>query len=151
MENVELGAVGVGVGRREARGTAEELLDRNQMSHLAYSRAGALSYGDERRVGILRALATRPRYLLLDEPASGLDKVKSDELAALIKHIRVEYGCGVLMIEHDMLLVMKVCDRVQVLDYGKSLAIGSPDEMRKDPAVIRAYLGQHGDAVGAGG
>jgi branched-chain amino acid transport system ATP-binding protein len=141
MENVELGGVGVGLGRREARQRAQELLEVNLLSHLVNSRAGALSYGDEKRIGLLRALAAHPRYLLLDEPAAGLDELESDELASAIKRIRGEYGCGILLIEHDMRLVMNLCDRVQVLDYGKSLATGSPLEIRNDPAVIRAYLG----------
>jgi branched-chain amino acid transport system ATP-binding protein len=147
VENVELGGVGIGLSRRAAKKRAVELLASNRMAHLADLRAGALSYGDERRLGVLRALAAEPKYLLLDEPAAGLDETESDELAGAVRSIRDEHGCGIVLIEHDMRMVMGLCDRIQVLDYGKSLAVGAPEQIRNDPSVIRAYLGSRGDAV----
>lgn len=147
LENVELGGVGIGMSRKAAKQRAVELLASNRMAHLADTRAGALSYGDERRVGVLRALAAEPKYLLLDEPAAGLDEAESDELASTVRRIRDERGCGIVLIEHDMRMVMGLCDRVQVLDYGKSLAVGAPEQIRNDASVIRAYLGSRGNAV----
>jgi branched-chain amino acid transport system ATP-binding protein len=147
LENVELGCVGLGMGRREGRKRAEDLLQQHGLAALAARQASTLAYGDERRVGVLRALASSPKYLLLDEPTAGLDENESDELADTIRSIRDEYGCGVLVIDHDMRMVMGLCDRVQVLDYGKSLAVGSPAAIRRDPAVIQAYLGSQGEVI----
>jgi branched-chain amino acid transport system ATP-binding protein len=141
FENIEAGAVGVGRGRREARQSAEELLDRLHLRTKAFARASSLSHGDERRLGIARALATRPRFLLLDEPAAGLNEAESDELVQVLIAIREEFPLGVLVIEHDMRVIMRLCQRIQVLDYGKTIAIGPPDEIKRNPAVLEAYLG----------
>src|SRR5205823_3237555 len=100
--------------------------------------ARALPYGDERRLGIARALATRPRFLLLDEPAAGLNEVESEELARSLREIHETFGCGLLVIEHDMQVIMSLCDRIQVLDYGKTIALGTPAEIRRDRAVLAA-------------
>jgi branched-chain amino acid transport system ATP-binding protein len=146
LENVESGAVGVGLGRRAARKLAWELLDFVDLAEVAHRRASELPHGHERRLGVLRALATRPSFLLLDEPAAGLDESESDELVIAIGRIRDHFECGVLVIEHDMRLIMGVCERIQVLDYGKVISVGTPEEVRRDESVITAYLGK----IGAG-
>ncbi len=144
FENIELGALGSGLSRRAARQRAGELLTRLKLDHLARLQASALPHGEERRVGIARAVACSPRFLLLDEPAAGLDDVESLQLAETIAEIRNDLGCGVLLVEHDMRIIFRVCERIQVLDYGKSLAVGSPSEIRENKRVIAAYLGQKG-------
>jgi branched-chain amino acid transport system ATP-binding protein len=141
LENVELGATGAGMSPKDARHRAWSLLERLDLTAKAEVSAGALPYGDQRRLGMLRAVAGRPSYLLLDEPAAGLNEAETDDLLSAIEDVRSEEGCGVLVIEHDMRLVMTVCERVQVLDHGSSICIGTPDEVRADPAVIEAYLG----------
>jgi branched-chain amino acid transport system ATP-binding protein len=147
LENVEAGALGRGLGRRAAAAAARELLAMVGLERRARQRAGSLPYGDQRRLGIVRALATEPRFLLLDEPAAGLTEAESDELAQFIVEVKDRFGCGILVVEHDMRLIMSLCERIHVLDYGRTLAIGTPREVRSDPAVVEAYLGT---AVGAG-
>jgi branched-chain amino acid transport system ATP-binding protein len=147
FENVELGALGAGLSRRKARLRAIELLDKLGLRHLAGLRASALPHGEERRVGIARAVACSPRFLLLDEPAAGLDDDESLQLAETIAGIRNDSGCGVLLVEHDMRIIFRVCERIQVLDYGKSIAVGTPDEIRGNKQVIAAYLGQRGAQI----
>jgi branched-chain amino acid transport system permease protein len=100
-----------------------------------------LSYGDQRRVEIARALAARPRFLLLDEPAAGMNDAESDELAGSIERIRADHGCGVLVVEHDLRLIMRVCERIVVLNEGDVISRGRPEEVRADPAVVAAYIG----------
>ncbi len=107
--------------------------------------AGNLPYGDQRRLEIARAMCTRPRLLCLDEPAAGLNPKESAELNALLLSIRNQEGIGVLLIEHDMNVVMGISDHIVVLDYGRRIAEGSPRQIRHDPAVIRAYLGEEED------
>ena len=140
-ENVEVAAVGVGLGRREAKRRASEVLEWVGLLPRAHLPTEKLSFGEEQRVGIARAIATRPQFLLLDEPAAGLNEAEGDELVALISRIRESEGCGVLIIEHDMRLVMNLCDSIHVLDNGQTIAAGSPDEVQKNHAVITAYLG----------
>jgi branched-chain amino acid transport system ATP-binding protein len=147
FENIELGALGAGLSRRQARARAYELLDRLELRHVAKLQASALPHGEERRVGIARAVACAPRFLLLDEPGAGLDDSESLQLARNIIDIRDELGCGVLLVEHDMRIIFRVCERIQVLDNGKSLAVGSPAEIRKNRQVIAAYLGQKGAEI----
>jgi branched-chain amino acid transport system ATP-binding protein len=144
FENVELGALGAGLSRRQARARATGLLAELGLQHLAKLPASALPHGEERRVGIARAVACRPKFLLLDEPGAGLDDSESLQLAENIARIRKELGCGVLLVEHDMRIIFRVCERIQVLDYGKSLAVGSPLEIRQNKQVIAAYLGHKG-------
>ena len=142
LENVEMGALGVGIPRKEARAQAWDLLDRMQIADKAHMLASALPYGDERKLGFLRALSTRPNFLLLDEPAAGLNEIESDELMAAISQIRDDFHCGILVIEHDMRLIMGLCERIHVLDYGKTISEGTPQEIQADTAVIEAYLGK---------
>lgn len=107
-----------------------------------YEKASNLSYGEQRRLEIVRALATGPKLLLLDEPAAGMNPQETAELSNLIKWIRDTYDVSILLIEHDMKLVMGICDKITVLDYGKVIAVGSPDEIKNNPKVIEAYLGE---------
>jgi branched-chain amino acid transport system ATP-binding protein len=140
-ENVEIGYVGQGLGRAEARRRAAAILDELRLADKAHRAAAGLSYGEERRVGLARALAINPRFLLLDEPAAGLAAAEAEELRGLILDIRSTYDCGVLVIEHNMALVMNLCERIHVLDGGKTIAAGTPAEIRADAGVRRAYLG----------
>jgi ABC-type branched-subunit amino acid transport system ATPase component len=149
FENIELGALGAGLSRREARARASELIQSLGLGKVARLRASALPHGEERRVGIARALAVGPRFLLLDEPAAGLDDAESLALTESIAKLRNELGCGVLLVEHDMRIIFRVCERIQVLDYGKSIAVGSPEEIRNDRRVIAAYLGAKGAQLAA--
>ncbi len=149
FENVELGALGAGLSRRKARERAWELIDNMDLRKVARLPASALPHGDERRVGIARAVAVGPAFLLLDEPAAGLDDAESLTLTETIANLRDELGCGVLLVEHDMRIIFRVCERIQVLDYGKSIAVGSPEEIRKDKRVIAAYLGEKGAQIAA--
>ncbi|MGH2873469.1 MAG: ABC transporter ATP-binding protein, partial [Solirubrobacteraceae bacterium] len=98
-------------------------------------------HGDQRKLGVARALATRPRYVLMDEPAAGLTEPEVPSLAALIRQVRDEYQTGVLLVEHNMALVMEVCDRVHVLDLGRTIAEDTPQRIRADLNVSKAYLG----------
>lgn len=140
-ENVEAGVVARGFGRREARRSAGEILDDLGLSDKVAFPASALSYGDERRLGLARALAAEPRFLLLDEPAAGLASAEANDLRHLISDLRSKYDCGVLVIEHNMALVMNLCDRIQVLDSGRTIATGTAAAIRNDANVRRAYLG----------
>jgi branched-chain amino acid transport system ATP-binding protein len=142
LENVEAGAVGSGLGRAQARKLAASLLERLGLAERAHAPGSGLPHGQERRLGIVRALAARPRYLLLDEPAAGLNEAEGDELVEALARIRDDFGCALLVIEHDMRVIMRLCERLQVLDYGKTIAIGTPAEVRADPAVLTAYLGR---------
>ena len=149
FENIELGALGAGLGRRAARQRAWELIDGLGLRHVARLPASALPHGDERRVGIARAVAVSPKFLLLDEPAAGLDDAESRALTESIARLRDELGCGVLLVEHDMRIIFRVCERIQVLDYGKTIALGTPEEIRTDRRVVAAYLGEKGAQLAA--
>jgi branched-chain amino acid transport system permease protein len=141
MESVTVGAMGVGVGRRRAVDVAASVLERLGLGEQAQSPAGLQPPGNQRLLGIARALATGPRYLLLDEPAAGLNDEECRDLVAILRGVIRDFGCGILLIEHDMNVVMDLCSRVQVLDDGETVAIGSPEEVQADPAVVEAYLG----------
>ena len=139
---MEVAAVCAGLPRQQAREQAYAILEQQGASRLAEMPAGALPYGEERRIEIARALATRPQFLLLDEPAAGLIEAESDALLQTLAAIPQEMGCGMLIVDHDMRLIMRLCDRVQVLNYGQTIGEGTPDEVRRNPAVIEAYLGR---------
>jgi branched-chain amino acid transport system ATP-binding protein len=141
-ENVELAALGVGAGPREARRRADGLLDLLGLHLLTAARADALAHGDERRLGVARALATVPRFVLMDEPAAGLPESEVPEFASVVRAVRDDHDAGVLLIDHNMALVMAVCDRIQVLDQGRTLAEGTPAEVRSNLDVTSAYLGE---------
>jgi len=148
VESVAVGAMGVGVGRREAVAVAADVLERLGLGEQAQSPAGLQPPGNQRLLGIARALATGPRYLLLDEPAAGLNDEECRELVAILREAIQDFGCAILLIEHDMNVVMDLCAQVQVLDDGETVAIGTPEEVQADPAVVEAYLGTS-YAVGA--
>lgn len=131
---------------RRMRKEALELLDMQNMIHLKDEIASSLPYGLQRRVEIARALATEPHLLLLDEPAAGMNPQETLELTDFIKEIKEKYNLSVFMIEHHMDLVMQISDRIYVLDFGKTIASGAPEEIQKNTRVIDAYLGVADDA-----
>ena len=141
-ENVEVAALGVGAGPREASRRADRQLERLGLDRYAGGPANALSHGDERRLGVARALATEPRFLLLDEPAAGLPEAEVPDFAAMVRSVGGEDQVGVLLIDHNMALIMGVCDRICVLDQGRTLAEGTPVEIRSNLDVAAAYLGE---------
>ena len=142
LENLETGVLcRGGKSRREAAEAALSLLERVGMSRVAGREARTLPAGDRRLVGVLRALATDPGFLLLDEPAAGLNEAEGDELVGAIRQIRDDFGCAVLIVDHDMRVIMPLCERIQVLNFGRTIALGDPEAIRADPAVVEAYLG----------
>ena len=125
--------------------TAAHVMELLEIFHLEKFRdepAKSLSYGDQRRLEIVRALATHPKLLLLDEPAAGMNPTEKTELAKLIRFLRDKFQISILLVEHDMPLVMEICERIAVLDYGIKIAEGTPEEIRKNKKVIAAYLGE---------
>ena len=129
--------------------TAMELLSIFDMQHMASWESGSLPYGAQRRLEIVRALATSPKVLLLDEPAAGMNPSETAELMQNIKKIRDTFHLAILLIEHDMNLVMGICEGIAVLNYGKIIAKGTPDEIKSNPLVIEAYLGRGKEAKNA--
>jgi len=131
--------------RNERKQTAHalNLLDLFNLAGRADDYARNLPYGDQRRLEILRALATDPKVILLDEPAAGMNPAEKIELAKSIRNIRDKFGLSVLLIEHDMALVMEICEQITVLDYGQIIATGTPLQVRQNPAVVKAYLGSN--------
>ena len=148
------GLLGTGTYRAaeaEAVEMARYWLDRVRLLDRADVNAGGLPYGAQRRLEIARAMCTDPVLLCLDEPAAGLNPRESAELNELLLFIKAEHKIGLLLIEHDMSVVMGISDRIVVLDYGRKISDGTPEEVRNDPAVIRAYLGEEEDGTEAAG
>ena len=140
-ENVEVSALGVGASGRAAARRTNELLALLGLAGYADRPASDLSHGDERRLGVARALATEPRFVLMDEPAAGLPEAEIPRFAAAVNAVR-DRGAGVLLVDHNVALVLDVCERIHVLDQGTTLAEGSPQEIRADLGVAAAYLGE---------
>ena len=145
LDNLEVTGVGLGLRRREAAERAYDMLDWVGIADLAQQTAGALPYTDERRVGIARALMLEPKFLLLDEPAAGMSQHESDDLAKLVVRIASEQGCGVLLIEHNISLVLKVSKYIHVLDSGELIDEGNPEHIKTSEKVLHAYMGTQAD------
>jgi branched-chain amino acid transport system ATP-binding protein len=141
-ENVEVAALGAGTRPRAARERAEELLEALGLAASADAPADALAQGDERRLGVARALATDPSFVLLDEPAAGLPEAELPPFAGVVRSVRDQREAGVLLIDHNMGLIMEICDRIHVLDQGRTLAEGTPADIRANLDVAAAYLGE---------
>ncbi|MGJ5177511.1 ABC transporter ATP-binding protein [Bradyrhizobium oligotrophicum] len=150
VDNLEVTGVGLGHSRRHAIAEAERVMEWLGIAHLGGTIAGTLPYTDERRVAIGRAIMCTPRYLLLDEPAAGMSEQESHELATIIRRIATELGIGVLLIEHNIGLVLELCERVFVLDSGEIIEVGPPQQIRDSDAVRHAYMGtQHDELIPA--
>jgi branched-chain amino acid transport system ATP-binding protein len=141
LENVAVPLCARGEGRKKARRHAAEILNWVGLSAKADQQAGTLPFGDERRVGIARALATAPKFLLLDEPAAGLNEQECEHLVGLVRRVPESFGCGVLLIEHNMRVVLDICPMLHVLDGGRTLASGPSSEVSRNPQVIECYIG----------
>lgn len=141
LENVSIGALGQGVGLREAQHRAGELLDRFGLAARADDLASALSFGDKRRVEVARALAGDPLFLMLDEPAAGMNDEETEALLEILEVLPAERNLGLLIIDHDMGLIMRLCRHLHVLASGRTIAEGDRQAVRDAPAVIEAYLG----------
>jgi branched-chain amino acid transport system ATP-binding protein len=143
-QNVEVAALAAGERRGVARERAARLLEEFELTGRADDAAASLPYGEERRLALARSLAAAPDFLLLDEPAAGLNEAETDRLTQAITEIPARYDCGVLVVEHDMRLIMGLSHRIHVLAHGRTIAIGSPEQVRNDPVVVESYLGRRG-------
>jgi len=146
-ENVEVAALGAGAWPRSARQRAAELLEMLGLAALANAPASLLPHGEERKLDVARALATAPRFVLMDEPAAGLHEEEVGDFATVIRTVRDDVEAGLLLIDHNVALIMEVSDRVHVLDQGRTLAEGTPAEIRRNLDVATAYLGAGASAV----
>ncbi len=149
IENVEAAALAHGNGRRASRDKARNLLAEFGLAARAEDLAIGLSYGDKRRVEISRALAADPKYLLLDEPAAGMNEAETAALLSILRELPRTSGLSLLIIDHDMRLIMRLCDRLHVLASGRTIAEGDKDSVRTNPLVIEAYLGTGAEAAHA--
>ncbi len=140
FENLLTAAIGVGCSRKEAKRRAETALEDLNLQGWGDKWAGELPYGLERRVEVARALAMHPKFLLLDEPAAGLNEGESDDLLETLAPIPAQKNLGMLIVEHDMRLIMRLCHRLHVLNYGRTIGQGTPEEVRAIPDVVQAYL-----------
>ena len=142
LENVEVAALAAPPDVDSPRRRARRYLEEMGLADAESRRASTLAYGAQRRVEIARALAMRPRYLLLDEPAAGMNEVESDGLLRTVADLRSRYGFGILVIDHDLRLIMRLCEKVVALNQGQLISQGDPSFIQKDPAVAEAYLGR---------
>lgn len=141
LENVEVASVSMGHPRRKAAVIAEKLLNDLGIGDWAEVLGSEIPFGHQRKLEIARALAMEPKFLFLDEPAAGLNEEESDTLHDLLKNIPTRYHVGLIIVEHDMRLMMNLCPRLHVLNYGRTIAEGSPSEVRANQEVVTAYLG----------
>lgn len=141
LENVEVAGVNAGMSRRSGVHVARELLEEMGIARWADKPASELPFGSQRRLELARALALKPKFLLLDEPAAGLNEEESDELLELLRGIPSSKNVGLLVVEHDMRLMMNLCPRLHVLNYGRTITEGTPEEVRSNQEVVTAYLG----------
>lgn len=147
LENVELATMQLGGSRADVQARARRYLDLLGLTRQADLVAQTLDYGSERRLALARAAAAEPKALLLDEPAAGLNADETVGLVDAVRAIQSQVGCSIIVVEHDMALIMGLCDRLHVLDRGKTLAAGTPSEVQRNPLVIEAYLGTEHDAA----
>ncbi|AXC50750.1 ABC transporter ATP-binding protein [Paracoccus suum] len=145
-ENLAAAAIGMGLSRRAAATEADRVLDQTGIAQLAHEVAAVLPYTDQRRVAIARATVCQPKFLLLDEPAAGMSQQEAQGLADTIRTIRANEGPAVLLVEHQVGLVLSLCDEIAVLDRGRIIALDTPDAIARDEVVREAYLGTSGDA-----
>jgi branched-chain amino acid transport system ATP-binding protein len=164
LDNVRLGAFGqhdytlldalrrsrrFGVAEQKVTNQAFELLERFNLTHYAHTPARHLPYGEQRRIEMARALISRPQLLLLDEPAAGMNQSEIEDLIRRIRQLQDEFALTILLIEHQMRVVVNLCQRLTVLDFGETIATGTPQEIQHHPAVLEAYLGKDGDFITA--
>ena len=150
-ENIEVSALGSGANAKEARRRADRLLEMLDLEDMETVPAAVLPHGHERKLGVARALGTEPRFLLMDEPAAGLNEMEVEDFAGVIRDVRDEHDVGVLLIDHNITLIMGVCNRIHVLEQGRTCAVGTPSEIRGNVDVATAYLGTSEEASDDGG
>ncbi len=142
LENAQVSAIASGLSKRAARERALTILGEVGLGHAPDQQAASLPYTDQRRLDIARALCSQPKFMLLDEPAAGMSDSECEELMAIIRSLPARYGCGVLLIEHNMHVVMSLSDRLHVLDGGRTIITGLPEEVSRHEAFLKAYLGE---------